>query len=101
MRSQEQQSKSKPLYLLLAWEIERDGAPGESGVYILWAPINKGIFSYLNLIISFKSDYQIKIIIMIIAILNMFKMILSKTASLERFYGATAIWTPVTGPPVL
>ena len=84
MRRQEQQSKSKTLYLLLAWEIERDGAPGESGVYILWAPINKGIFSYLNLIISFKSNCEIGIIIIIITITKMFRLILLITCEKDR-----------------
>ena len=42
--------------------------PGELGVLILQAPINSSIFTYLNLIKSIRSNYEIRIIIIIIAV---------------------------------
>ena len=40
------------------------------------APIDNGIFSYLNLIKLHKSNYEVRILLIIIAIKKMFRMIM-------------------------
>jgi hypothetical protein len=47
----------------------------EFGMDISEAPNNSSIFAYLNLIKLLKSDYEIRIIIIIIANIKMFWMI--------------------------
>ena len=52
-----------------------DGAFQGKGVVILQAPINNSTFRYLNLIKLYKSNYDVRIIIIIISIKKMFRKI--------------------------
>ena len=51
------------------------------GVEILQAPINRGIFNYLNLIKSPRSNYEVRIVVIIITTQKMFRTILQITAN--------------------
>jgi len=62
----------------------RDGAFQGNRDIILQAPINNGIFNYLNLIKLHKSNYDARIIIIIISIKKMFRKISQHAAKQDN-----------------
>ena len=54
------------------------------GVEILKAPINRSNFNYLSLIKSPRSNYEVRIVVIIITTQNMFRMILQITANRDE-----------------
>ena len=58
----------------MTWEIEGIEPSGELGEDNSEAPIDNGIFSYLNLIKLNKLNYEVRILPIIIAIIKMFRM---------------------------
>ena len=58
-----------------------DGAFQGNRDIILQAPINRGIFNYLNLIKLSRSNYEVRIVVIIITTQKMFRTILQITAN--------------------
>ena len=74
MWNQERWSTIRSPYLLFGLR-RRDRALRGFGANLLQAPINNGIFNYLNLINLDRLNYEVRILIIIISIIKMFRMI--------------------------